>query len=98
MSLLITAPLSRLAAPAPRSLPVNFAWAITGQAAYAASQWGILIVLAKLGTPAMVGQFALGFAIAAPVFMFANLQLRAVIATDASQDFRIADTGIFSSG
>src|SRR5687767_14336395 len=91
MSLLITAPLSRLAAPAPRSLPVNFAWAITGQAAYAASQWGILIVLAKLGTPAMVGQFALGFAIAAPVFMFANLQLRAVLATDASRDFRLTD-------
>jgi len=39
--------------------------------------------LAKLGNASMVGQYALALAIAAPVFMLTNLQLRAVQATDA---------------
>jgi O-antigen/teichoic acid export membrane protein len=48
----------------------------------------MLSVLAKLGSPSIVGQFALGLAIAAPVFMFTNFQLRAVQATDARSDYK----------
>jgi O-antigen/teichoic acid export membrane protein len=47
----------------------------------------MLVVLAKLGNPEMVGRFALAFAVTAPVIMFANLQLRAVQATDAKEDY-----------
>lgn len=73
------------------SLRANFRWTFAGNALYAACQWGMLSVLAKAGSPAIVGQFALGLAIAAPVFMFTNLQLRAVQATDARSEFEFAD-------
>ncbi len=51
----------------------------------------MLTVLAKLGSPEMVGQFALGLALTAPVFMFCNLQLRAVQATDAKAEYPFGD-------
>lgn len=70
------------------SLRVNFAWSLLGNVVYAASQWGILVVLAKVGTPETVGQFTLGLAISAPIIMFAGLQLRAVQATDAHEEYK----------
>ncbi len=73
------------------SLRANFAWTFVGNVVYAASQWAMLVVLAKLGTPEMVGQFALGLAVTAPVIMFANLQLRGVQATDAKGDYQFGD-------
>ncbi len=51
----------------------------------------MLSVLAKLGSPSIVGQFTLGLAIAAPVFMFTNLQLRTVQATDVSAETGFAN-------
>src|SRR5208283_4635069 len=50
--------------------------------------WGILMVLAKLGSPEWVGQFALGLALTAPVIMLTNLQLRVIQATDARREYR----------
>src|SRR6266568_5527229 len=44
------------------SLRTNFAWTLAGNAVYAVCQWGMLVSIAKLGSPAMVGQFALGLA------------------------------------
>ena len=69
----------------------NLLWTLIGNTVYATSQWAMLILLAKLSGPELVGQFALGLAITAPVFMLTNLQLRAVQATDARQDFHHAD-------
>jgi len=69
----------------------NIIWAIGGITAYAAAQWGTLVILAKLGTTVMVGQVTLGYAISAPVFLLANLRLRAVLATDAAAIHRVAD-------
>lgn len=65
------------------SLRSNFAWVLAGNVVYAACQWGMIVVLAKLGNTLMVGRFSLGLAIATPVLMFTNLHLRAVQATDA---------------
>jgi O-antigen/teichoic acid export membrane protein len=73
------------------SLRRNFAWAFSGNLFYAASQWGILTALAKLGSPAMVGQFALGLAVTAPVIIFSNLQLRGIQATDAKREYLFGD-------
>jgi len=64
------------------SLRLNFAWTSAGTLIYAALQWATLSLLAKLGSPAIVGQYAQGIAIATPVLMLAHLNLRAVIATD----------------
>ena len=65
------------------SLRKNFIWNFTGNAIYAGCQWGMIVMLAKLTTPEMVGRFALGLAVTAPIFLFSQLQLRAVQATDA---------------
>ena len=58
---------------------------------YALAQWLMLASISKLGTPFMVGQFALGLAISAPVYMFTNMQLRVLQATDAKGDFSFPD-------
>jgi O-antigen/teichoic acid export membrane protein len=71
------------------SLRKNIAWTVAGNAVYAACQWGMLVSIAKLGTPTMVGQFAFGLAVSAPVFMLTGLQLRAVLATDARDEYRL---------
>lgn len=73
------------------SLRVNFAWTLAGNVLYGACQWGMLSVLAKLGNASLVGQFTLGLAVSAPVFMFTNLQLRAVQATDMSAETGFAN-------
>jgi O-antigen/teichoic acid export membrane protein len=65
------------------SLRRNFSWTMIGNLVYAGSQWGILVALTKLGSPEMTGQFTLGLAVTAPVFMLTNLQLRQIQATDA---------------
>ncbi|MBZ5639456.1 MAG: oligosaccharide flippase family protein [Acidobacteriia bacterium] len=75
----------------PLSLRRNFSWTLAGNLVYAGCQWGMLVVLAKLVSPEDVGQFALGLAVTAPVFMFTNLQLRAVQATDAAEEFLFGD-------
>jgi O-antigen/teichoic acid export membrane protein len=74
-----------------KPLRVAFSWTLAGNAIYYACQWGMLSVLAKLGSAAVVGRFALGMAITAPVFMFTNLQLRGVQATDSRSEFEFAD-------
>jgi O-antigen/teichoic acid export membrane protein len=73
------------------SLRRNFSWTLAGNVVYAGCQWGMLTVIAKLGSPEMVGRFALGLAVTAPVFMFASLRLRAVLATDSSSGFVFGD-------
>jgi O-antigen/teichoic acid export membrane protein len=73
------------------SLSANFAWTLAGNAIYAACQWGMLVSIVKLGNAAMVGQFALGLAVAAPVFMLTSLQLRVVLATDARDEYRLGN-------
>lgn len=65
-----------------RTLRTNFAWNAVGSAIFALSQWGILIVFAKLGSATLVGQLVYGLALAAPLFVVAGLQLRTIQATD----------------
>jgi O-antigen/teichoic acid export membrane protein len=73
------------------SLRANFQWTFAGNAVYAASQFGVLMVLARLGNAEMVGKYALGLAIAAPVMALAMLQLLAVQVTDARGEYRFED-------
>ena len=77
--------------PVRLSLRSNFAWALAGNVGYAACQWGMIVVLARLGNSFLVGQFSLGLAIATPVLMFANLHLRAMQATDARRLYRFSE-------
>ena len=66
----------------PLTIKANFAWNLAGRIVYAASRALLLVLVAKLGTAQMVGQFALAFAVTTPVFVLADLDLRSVLATD----------------
>jgi O-antigen/teichoic acid export membrane protein len=73
------------------SLRWNFSWTFAGNAVYSACQWGMLIVLAKIGSVEMVGQYGLALAISMPIFALANLQLRAVLTTDVRERIHFGD-------
>jgi len=78
--------------PAARvSLGWNFAWTLAGNAVYAAGQWAILSLAAKLGGREMLGQYALAVAVTTPVVMLSHLNLRAVLATDMEERHRFGD-------
>ncbi|MBI4876626.1 MAG: lipopolysaccharide biosynthesis protein [Acidobacteria bacterium] len=76
---------------APVSLRSNFAWTFAGNAFYAAGQWAILSLAAKLGGREMLGQYALAVAVTTPVVMLSHLNLRAVLATDMDQRHPFGD-------
>ena len=63
----------------------NFTWLLSANALYSACQWGIVIVLAKFGTPAQLGEYAFAMALAAPIVLFASGQLRALVASDVQR-------------
>ena len=75
------------AAVAERSLRLNFVWALAGNVFYSAAQWAMIVILARLGDPTIVGRFALGLAITSPILTLTNLQLRTVQATDVGARF-----------
>jgi len=74
----------------PLSLRWNVSWTILGNGSHALCRWAMLIVLARLGDPEMVGLVVLAFALCAPVVGLANLGLRNVLVTDA-REVRFAD-------
>lgn len=69
------------------SLRRNVAWTFAGNVVYAACQWGMLVVLAKLGELDAVGTFCAGLMWTGPAFMLAGLNLRALQASDARHEF-----------
>ncbi|TFB18912.1 lipopolysaccharide biosynthesis protein [Filobacillus milosensis] len=71
------------------TLKKNVTWTLSGSIVYSLAQWLILVVIAKVGTAEMVGQYALGLAISAPIIMFSEMKLRIALVTDAksSVDF-----------
>lgn len=75
----------------PRSLRINISWSVLGSVVHGMSQFGLLVALAKLGSPDMVGQFALGLAVVTPIFALLSLRLRTLQITDAKQDYDLRD-------
>src|SRR5258706_6402089 len=70
-----------------KPLRTDFTWVVSGNVLYSACQWGVVVALAKLGNPEQVGEYALGLAVSAPVILFANLQLRMLVASDVADRF-----------
>jgi O-antigen/teichoic acid export membrane protein len=68
------------------SLRADFSWMLLGNVIYAGGQFAMLVLLTKLVSPELVGQYALGLAIVYPVMMLTNLQLRAVITSEGRRD------------
>lgn len=73
------------------SLKANFSWTFVGNSIYAATQWFLLMLFAKLGTVEMVGQFSLGLAVTAPIVLLSQLQLRSVYVTDNQENHSFSD-------
>jgi O-antigen/teichoic acid export membrane protein len=68
------------------SLRRNFSWTLVGNLAYAACQWAIVVAIAKLGSPELVGEFTLAVAVCAPIMIAAGLGLRTVQANDVARE------------
>lgn len=68
----------------PPTLRRNAITLLVANAISTASQWAILALLTKQTSTEAVGIFTLGLAITAPVFMFFNLDLRALIVTNTN--------------
>lgn len=75
----------------PLSLRKNFVWTFFGNVIFAGGKWLIIVVLAKLGSPEMIGNISLGIAISTPVLAFTDLQLRPVIVTDVKVNYTFED-------
>src|SRR5690242_9856003 len=72
------------------SLRSNFTWTLAGNGLHAACSWAMLILLAKLRGPEVVGQYALGVAIVLPMAS-ATSCLRSIVATDARGEYAFSE-------
>jgi O-antigen/teichoic acid export membrane protein len=75
----------------PLSLRHNFSWSLAGNVIYSGCQWGILMAITQLGSPEMLGQFALGLAVTTPILAFGNLKARGVQASDARREYHFRE-------
>lgn len=73
------------------SLRRSLSWSLIGNVYFAAAQWLLLVVIAKFGSAAMVGQFSICLAIVTPIMTLTNLQLRVVQATDTQNQYMFRD-------
>ncbi len=69
------------------SLRNNALWQLGGNSAYVASQALMLAVLGRLAGAEAVGIFSLGLAVTAPVVLAAQLSLRHIQASDATDEY-----------
>jgi len=76
---------------APLSVGVNAAFAVSGRVVQAACDWALLMVLARATSPEAVGRYTYGLAVTAPIFLFADLQLRTLQASDEEDRFTFSD-------
>lgn len=65
----------------------NISWIFGANLIASFTKWLILVVIAKILTPADVGAYSLAFAIGAPVTLFANMKLRSLYITERKNDF-----------
>jgi len=72
---------------APVSHLANASWNIGGMVGYSVARWITVVAIARLGSSTLLGEFALATAIVGPFFLFANLQLPGLLATDAARKF-----------
>lgn len=77
--------------PGPLSLRRNIGFAMIGRGWYALTQFLIVALCARLGTPADVGAFTLASAIVTPLFFLATMGTRDVLTVDDLDRFSRAD-------
>ena len=76
---------------APLSLRRNIVFAMVGRGWYAATQFIIIVLIARLGTQTDLGAFTLASAIVTPLFFLATMGARDVLTVDDLDRFSRAD-------
>jgi len=71
------------------SLRRNFSWMFVATAVSSVLKWGMVIVLAKVGSTEMVGVWTLAMAICLPVTFLTGLNLESALVTDSRREFPI---------
>ncbi|BCB83841.1 lipopolysaccharide biosynthesis protein [Phytohabitans suffuscus] len=66
-------------------------WLLLGNAVGAATQWAVIVMLARLGGPEIVGRYAIGLAVSAPLILLTGLALRTVQVTDQTSRYEFGD-------
>lgn len=66
-------------------------WVSLGHGSYLGCQWLMVFAFAKLGGPDVVGAYAFGLAVSAPIIMLANMHLRELHASDAGGEYLLQE-------
>ena len=69
----------------------SLSWTLAGEVLFAAGQFGMLVVMARLGSEAALGRYALGLAIATPLFVITSLHLRPTYVVSDEPRFEFGD-------
>lgn len=75
----------------PDSVRRSLSWTLFGELSFALSVWLSQVIIAKLGSPEALGRYTLGFAVATPIVIFANLHLRPIYVVDVRSRWGFAD-------
>lgn len=75
----------------PLSLRSNFAWTFAGNSIAAVCQALVLLVLLNTTTLEATGEYSTALGWCAPLFMFAGLDIRILLATDSRSEFRFSE-------
>ena len=73
------------------TLRLNVVLTALGNAVYSGCQFGIFVVLAKLNLTEEAGRLAYALALTAPIFLFFQMQMRVLLASDATGEYAFSD-------
>ena len=77
------------------SLRINISWTLAGNLSFSAVQWLVIILITKVLGVEQLGNYALGLALVSPLFLFTNLSMRSIQATDTQARYSFTDYFIF---
>lgn len=69
----------------------SLSWTLAGEVLFAAGQFGMLVAMARLGSEAALGRYALGLAIATPLCVITSLHLRPTYVVSDDPRFEFGD-------
>lgn len=70
-----------------RRVTASLSWTLVGEVLFAAGQFGMLIAMSHLGSSEALGRYALGLAIATPLFIITSLHLRPTYVVNEDKRF-----------
>ncbi|WP_340678193.1 polysaccharide biosynthesis protein [Paraglaciecola sp.] len=74
-----------------KSLARNSLYTLLANVSVAASNWLLLVVIAKQFDSGQLGQFVLAISICAPAFLFASFKVRTLLVVDATWQFKLEE-------